>query len=104
MMQCQGNCLPEKEMDQFVIELPVGLVAHGKIQPGFLVHDAFRVGKGEKAGFSVIRAHAAFAESAEAHIAGCQMDKNIVNAAATETAPGSHFPGGFFVTGENIES
>ena len=48
-------------MNEFVVELPIGLVAHGKIQPGLFVHNAFRVGKGEETGFSVVRAHAALA-------------------------------------------
>ena len=88
---------------QFVVELPVGLVAHGKIQPGLFVHNAFRVGKGEETGFSVVRAHAALAETAEAHFAGGQMDDCVVDAAAAETAMGGHKAGGLFVTGEKVE-
>ena len=52
---------------------------------------------------SVVGTHATFSEATEAHIAGCEMDENIVDAAAAETAPGSYFPGGFFVVSENIE-
>ena len=90
-------------MNEFVVELPIGLVAHGKIQPGLFVHNAFCVGKGEETGFSVVRAHAALAETAEAHFAGGQMDDCVVDAAAAETAMGGHKAGGLFVTGEKVE-
>lgn len=52
---------------------------------------------------SVIGSHTAFTEAAKAHVAGCKMNENIVNAAAAETAPGSYFLGGFFVIGEEVE-
>ena len=52
---------------------------------------------------AVVGAHAAFTEAAESHIAGCQMDEDIVDTAAAETAAGSYFPGGFFVAGEEVE-
>ena len=41
-------------MKQFLMELPVGLIAHGKIQPGLFVHNALGVGESEKTGFSVV--------------------------------------------------
>lgn len=53
---------------------------------------------------SVVGTHATFSEATEAHIAGCEMDENIVDAAAAETAPGSYFLGGFFVVSEEVES
>jgi hypothetical protein len=53
---------------------------------------------------SVVGTHAAFSEATEAHIAGCEMNENIIDAAAAETAPGSYFPGVFFVAGEDVES
>lgn len=53
---------------------------------------------------SVVGTHATFSEATEAHIAGCEMNENIIDAAAAETAPGSYFPGVFFVAGEDVES
>ncbi len=83
---------------QFVMELPVGLVAHGKIQPGLFVHNAFGVGESEETGFSVVGAHAALAETAEAHFAGGQMDDCIVDAAAAKTAVGGDIAGAVFLS------
>ena len=70
-------------MKQFLMELPVGLIAHGKIQPGLFVHNAFGVGESEKTGFSVVGSHAAVTETAKSHFAGGQMDDGIVDAAYT---------------------
>ena len=82
------------------MELPIGLIAHGKIQPGLFVHNALGVGESEKTGFSVVGPHAAFTETAKPHFAGGQMDDCVVDAAAAETAMGGHKAGGLFVTGE----
>ena len=98
-----GHWLFKKKMDEFIIEFPVRMIAHGKIRPGFFGYDAFGVGKGEKTGFSVVGTHATLAEAAEAHLAGGQMDDGIVDAATAKNAMGSHKPGSLFVTGEKIK-
>ena len=70
---------------------PVGLIAHGKIEPGLFIHDALIVGKCIKAGLSMVRAHAALTESAETHFRCRKMDDRIVDASAAESAPCSNF-------------
>ena len=47
-------------------------------------------------GLAVVGAHAALAETAEAHCAGGQMDDRVVDAAAAETATGGHHSGRSF--------
>ena len=42
------------------MELPVGLIAHGQVQPGFFIYNALIMGEGVEAGLSVISSHAAF--------------------------------------------
>lgn len=91
-------------MHNFIINIPVRLVAHGKIQPGFFIHNAFVVGKGEKAVFSMIGTHSARAEAAESHFAGGEMDDGVVNAASAETASGSHLLDRLFIGGKQIKS
>ena len=61
------------------------------------------MGESPEAIDSVVGTHAAFSEAAESHIAGCEMNENIVDAAAAETAPGSYFLGVFFIIGEDVE-
>lgn len=90
-------------MHQHVIQPAVGLVAHGEIQPGLLVHDALVVGEGVEAVFAVVGAHAAFAEAAEAHLTGGQVDDGVIDAAAAETAAGGNQVRGFFVGGKQVE-
>ena len=96
--------LPHKHPHHLLINLPIPLIPHRKIDPGFLIYNTFIMGEGSEAVDSVVGAHAAFSEAAESHIAGCEMDENIVDAAAAETAPGSYFLGGFFVVSEDVES
>mgnify|MGYP000674132447 CR=1 FL=1 len=88
--------LSHKHPHHLLINLPILLIPHRKIDPGFLIHDALIVRKCPEAVDAVVGAHAAFTEAAESHIAGCQMDEDIVDTAAAETAAGSYFPGGFF--------
>ena len=52
----------------------------------------------------MIGSHTAFTKAAEAHIAGCQMYEDIVDAATAETTSGSNFPGIFFIFSEDIKS
>ena len=49
------------------------------------------MGEGIKTVFAMIRAHAAFAESAESHFAGSQVDDGIIDTASTESTAGSDF-------------
>ena len=48
----------------------VRLISYGQVDPGFLFHDAAIVGEFLKTKFSVVAAHAAFADTAEGHFAG----------------------------------
>lgn len=73
-------------MDQFIVKAAVGLIAHGKVKPGFFVYNALVVGKGLKSVFSVIRTHSALAEAAEAHFACGEVNNGIVNASAAKAA------------------
>ena len=91
-------------MKQFLMELPVGLIAHGKIQPGLFVHNALGVGESEKTGFSVVGSHAAFTETAKSHFTGGQMDDGIVDAASAKATVSGDIAGCFFIPGEEIES
>lgn len=95
--------LSHKHPHHLLINLPILLVPHRKINPGFFIYNTLIMRKCPEAVDAVVGAHAAFAEAAEAHIAGGQMDEDIVDAASAETAPGSYFPGGFFVAGEEVE-
>lgn len=96
--------LPHKHPHHFIINLPVLLIPHRQINPSLFIYNTFVMGEGSETVDSVVGAHAAFAETTESHIAGCEMDENIVDAAAAETAPGSYFLGGFFVVSEDVES
>ena len=86
------------------MDLPVRLIPHGKIQPQLFVYDTLVVREGVKAFFAVVGAHSAFAEAAEAHFAGGQVYDGVIDASAAEAAPGSDFPGGFFVFRKDVES
>ena len=76
----------QKHPNQFSVELLIRLIPHRQIQPGLFIHDALIMRKGVEACFSMIRAHAALAEAAEAHLAGGQMDDGVIDAAAAEAA------------------
>lgn len=90
-------------MNQLPVEFPVRLIPHGQIHPGFLVHNALVVGKGIKARFPMVGAHAAFAETAEAHAAGGQVDNGIVDATAAKATFCSNFPRSGFAGSKNIQ-
>lgn len=76
----------QKAPNQLPVQSPVGLIPHGKIQPGFFVYNALIVGEGVKAVPAVVGSHAAFAEASKAHLAGGKMDDGVVDAAAAEAA------------------
>ena len=92
-MMRNGICLPQEKPDQLLVDGSVGLVPHGKIQPGFFVHNAFFMGKGIKACFSVIGSHTALAKASEAHLTGSQMNDGIIDAPTPKAAAGGDPPG-----------
>ena len=51
--------------DEKIVELFIGHVAHGEVDPGGLVHDGAVVGEGLEALAAVVAAHAAVADAAE---------------------------------------
>ena len=87
-------------MNQPVIDLSIGLVAHGKIQPGLFVHNTFIMGESIKSGLPVISAHAAFSEPAKSHLACGKVDDGVIDASAAEAAQGGYFLHRIFVGGE----
>ncbi len=93
----------EEEFHQFLVEVPVGLIAHRQVHPGFLIHNALMVGKGIKADLAVIGSHAAVAHAAKAHIGGCQVDDGVVDTAAAEGADLGNVADGLLVLREEIE-
>ena len=90
-------------MEKFFVELPVRLIPHGKIQPGFLVHDALVVGKGPETFSAMVGAHSALSEAAESHFAGGKVNDRIVDASAAESAERHDSAGGASVLGEEIK-
>ncbi len=86
------------------MDLPVGLIAHGQVQPGFFVYNALIMGEGVKAGLSVISSHTAFAKSSEAHFCGGQVDDGVVDTSSAESAAGGDFFCRCFVRGKEIKS
>lgn len=58
---------PQEHMDQPVAQFAVGLIPHGQVHPGFLVHDTFVMRERIEACLAVIGSHAAFSNAAEAH-------------------------------------
>ena len=91
-------------MDQPVAKLAIGLIAHGQIHPGFLVHDALIVCKSIKAGLAMVGTHAAFSHTAEAHVGSGQMNDTIIDTAAAKAAPGGNFPDHLLVLRIDIQS
>ena len=87
-------------MNEPVIEFSVGLVAHGKIQPGLLVNNAFIVGKCIKPGLSMICAHTALSEPAKSHLACGKVNDGVIDASAAEPAQGGYFLYSIFVGSE----
>ncbi len=75
--------LSQEEMQQLFIQVAgIRLVTHRQIQPGFLIDNALMVGKGIEAGLSVIASHAAFADTAKAHLRCGKMNNRVIHAAA----------------------
>ena len=96
---------PQKQPQKASVPLPpVGLVTHGQIQPGFLVHNAALVGEGRKPGLPMIGAHAAFAYAPKAHFAGGQMNNGIIDASAAKTAAGNNSARGLRIGGKDVKS
>lgn len=93
----------QKEPNQADVESAIGLIAHGKIQPGFLVHNTFVVTKGIKTGLAVVRTHAAFSNTAKSHGRGSQMDDTVIDTSAAETAPGCNLSDALLIFGEDVK-
>ena len=75
-----------KHSDEKIVELFIGHVAHGEVDPGGLVHDGAVVGEGLEALAAVVAAHAALTDTAEWHIARCKMNDRVIDTAAAKTA------------------
>lgn len=90
-------------MNQLIVEGLIRLIAHRQIEPGLFVYDAFIMGKGIKAVLTVVSAHPAFSEAAEAHFAGGQVDDGIIDAAAAKAAGGGYFFCIGLASGEDIK-
>ena len=82
---------------------PVRLIPHRQIEPSFFIYDALVVGECIKADLSVVSAHAAFAETAEAHLCGGKMDDGIVDASSAKPAAGCNLLCRRFVGGEEVK-
>lgn len=65
---------------------PVRLIPHRQIEPSLFIYDALVVGECIKADLSVVSAHAAFAETAKAHLRGGEVDDSIVDASSAKPA------------------
>ena len=73
-------------MNQFFMQFLVGLIANWKIQPCFLIYNAFIMCEGIKASFSVISSHTAGSETSESHFTGSKMDNGVVDTSSSEAA------------------
>ena len=85
----RGSSLFQELPQKLFVYFPIRLITHRQIKPCFFIYDAFIVGEGIEAFFSVLRAHSAFAEAAEAHFAGGKVDDGVVDASPAVAAPGS---------------
>ena len=91
-------------MQQFAVQLLlIGLVAHGEIHPGLLIHNAFAVGEGLEPGPAVVGPHAALPHAAESHGAGGQVDDHVVDASAAELQAAHGLPDAGAVLGEQVQ-
>ena len=63
------------------------LVTHGEVQPVRLVHNAFQVRECLESVFPVIMSHAAFPETSERQVFGCQVYNGVIHAATSEMQP-----------------
>ena len=95
--------LPHKNPHHLLINLPILLIPHRQINPCFLIYNTLVMGESPETIDSVVGSHTAFSEATEAHIAGGKVNQYIIDTATTETAPGSYFPGGFFIVSEDVE-
>lgn len=93
----------QKEAYQLPIEISIRLVTHRQIQPGLFIYDALIMRKGIKSILSVIGAHSTFAKTSKAHFACGKVNDGIIDASASESAPGDYFTGKCFITGEDIK-
>ena len=75
----------QKHSQHFFVKILIRLITHRKIQPCFFIDNTFVMSKGIKTGFSVIAAHAAFAESPEPHFAGSKMNDYIIDTSPAES-------------------
>ena len=74
----------DKHPNELAVKLLIGVIPHGQIQPGGLVHDGPVVGEGVEAPLAVVASHAALPHAAEAHVVGGQVDDGVVDAPAPE--------------------
>lgn len=84
-------------MNQFIVHFPVWLIPHREIQPRLFVYNAFVVGERLETVFSMVRAHTAFAKTAESHFACSQMDDGVVDTASAKSTCFHNFLGCSFV-------
>ena len=91
-------------MDQLVVDPAVRLVAHWKIQPGFLINNTLVMRERAESIQSMLGTHAALAEAAKSHIACGKVDERVVDTAAAETTVGSHFFCDGFIRCKQIKS
>lgn len=73
-------------MQKLFIKPLIGLIPHRKVKPCFFIYNAFIVGEGIKAAFSVVGAHAAFTKAAEAHLACGKVNNSVIDTASPEAA------------------
>ena len=90
-------------MDQLVVDLAVRLVAHWKIQPGFLINNTLVMRESAESIQSMVGTHAALAEAAKSHIACGKVDDRVVHASAAEAYAGCDIFYKFTVRGKNIQ-
>lgn len=89
--------------DEKTVDLFIGHVAHGEVDPGGLVYDGAVVGEGLEALAAVVAAHAAVADAAEGHVVGGQVDDGVVDAPAAEGAGVQDLGLGLLAAGEEVE-
>ncbi len=80
-------------MQKLFVNLLIWLIAHREIKPCFFIHNTLIVGKGIEPAFSVVGAHAACTEAAEAHLACGKVDNRIINTPSAKAAAGGNLCG-----------
>lgn len=86
------------------MHLPIRLIPHRQIDPSLLIHDTLVVRECVETDLSVISAHTAFAEAAESHFRGGQMDDRVIDASAAEAAARGHLLCRCIVGSEEVKS